>query len=197
MPVCTQEVVRTPSGEELPPRESMIYLVSTIRRNGKFGCEVSRKLGAAAGEFRALAAARKHSSIRMNRKMQLFDALILSKLCYGVASAWLSKADLRRLDGFQAKCLRMILRIGPSFLSRISNERVRQQGGQTQLSKRIRQAQLKLLGQVQTHISSRQTGTEEHCLSQRFSGARNSCAPQACWTSPRRLDRPVHEDRVS
>ena len=57
VPVCTREVVRTPLGEELPPRESMIYLGSTIHRNGKFGYEISRKLCAAAGEFKAMAVA--------------------------------------------------------------------------------------------------------------------------------------------
>ena len=56
-------------------------------------------------------------------------ARMLSKLRYAVASAWLSKAQLRRLDGFQARCLHSILKIPPSFLSRIGNEAVRNRVG--------------------------------------------------------------------
>ena len=82
------------------------------------------------------------------RKIHLFDALIQSKLRYSVASAWLLKADLRRLDGFQARCVRQILKIPCSYFSRVSNSNVLKQGCLQQFSSTVRAMQLNLLGQV-------------------------------------------------
>ena len=82
------------------------------------------------------------------RKIEFFRSLILSKLQYGIASAWLSKADLRRLDGFQARCLRKMLKVPPAFIPRISNERVCRMVDVQSFSKLVRATQLKLLGQV-------------------------------------------------
>jgi len=84
------------------------------------------------------------------RKLQLLEACILSKMKYGIASAWLLKADLRRLDGFHARCLRKILGIKPAYVSRVSNDRVREISGQAPFSERIRTMQCKLLEAVLT-----------------------------------------------
>ena len=46
--------VHKPRGEHIPAKPSMLYLGSTVHANGKFGCEVSRKIGAASGEFKFL-----------------------------------------------------------------------------------------------------------------------------------------------
>ena len=140
--------VKSPTGAEIPPQDSMLYLGSTIHKNGKFGCEISRKNGAASAEFRALQPVWRNASLPKRRKIEFFRSLILSKLRYGFASAWLSKADLRRLDGFQARCLRKMLKVPPAFISRISNERVRQIVDEQPFSKLVRATQLKLLGQV-------------------------------------------------
>ena len=75
----------------------------------------------------------------------------MSKLRYGVSSVWLSKSDLRRLDGFQAGCLRKMLGIAPSYFSRTSNARVRQIAEHRPFSEQVPESQLKLLGQVLTN----------------------------------------------
>ena len=49
--VGTQDGVHTPSGGDIRPQTSMLYLGSTIHMNGKFGSEISRKIGAAHAEF--------------------------------------------------------------------------------------------------------------------------------------------------
>jgi hypothetical protein len=116
--------------------------------NGKFGCEVSRKIGAASAEFKLLHRVWKNASIPKRRKLQIFDAMILSKLRYALSSSWLVKADLRRLDGFEAACLRKMLGIKHSFWSRVSNAEVRKIAGQPPFSETVRSSQLKLLGQV-------------------------------------------------
>ena len=104
-------------------------------------CEVSLQSSGHSAEKTAL---------RMTRKIQLLDAVILSKLLYGVASAWLLKADLRRLDGFHANCLRQMLRIRCAYMyvSRISNDRVRKVAGVEAFSRSVGAMRLKLMRQV-------------------------------------------------
>ena len=149
--VGSEAPVRTPAGDTIPTAESLLYLGSTIHRNGKFGSEISRKIGAAKATFRTLSNVWKNSQLPMRRRLALFDSLILSGLRYGVASAWLSKSDLRRMDGFHAGCLRKMLKIPVAYISRISNEEVRRRVQQQPLSVSIRAMQLKLLGQVLTN----------------------------------------------
>ena len=146
--VCVDSPVHGPNGQVLEAKDSMLYLGSTIHANGKFGCEVSRKIGAASAEFKLLHRVWKNASIPKRRKLRIFDAMILSKLRYALASSWLVKANLRRLDGFEAACLRKLLGIKHSFWSRVSNAKVRQIAGQTPFSETVRASQFKLLGQV-------------------------------------------------
>ena len=140
--------VHTPEGKEIKSQESMVYLGSTLHTNGKFTSEISRKLGAAHATFRSMHQVWKSSMIAKSRKLELFESYIISKLKYGVASVWLSVADLRRLDGFQAACLRKLLKIPAPHISRISNERVREIARQPPISGEVRKCQLELLNSV-------------------------------------------------
>ena len=85
VPIRTEQPVFAPDGARIKAQESMLYLGSTIHGNGRFGCEVGRKIGAAAGDFKALQRVWKHATISRQRKLQLFDSLIQSKLRYATA----------------------------------------------------------------------------------------------------------------
>ena len=126
----------------------MLYLGATIHADGKFGCEISRKIGAASAAFKCLCEVWKNTSVTMRRKLHIFNMVVVSKLKYGVASAWLSRADLRRLDGFHAKCLRKMLKIPAAYISRISNDSVRNKAGVQPLSASVAKAQLALMEAV-------------------------------------------------
>ena len=84
----------------------------------------------------------------MKKKLQLFESYVLSKLRYSIASAWLSKSDLRRVDGFQANCLRRLMGLPPPHISRVSNERVRTMAGQQAFSRIVEDLQVGLLDRV-------------------------------------------------
>ena len=62
-----------------------------------------------------------------------------SKLLYCLHTAWLNKAFFRRLDGFQARCMRKIRGIPHSYLSRVSNVEV------------LKQAAAKPYSEISTH----------------------------------------------
>ena len=56
-----------------------------------------------------------------SKKIRIFEACVLSKLLYSLHVGVLNTAERRRLDGFQARCLRKILRIAPAYISRTPN----------------------------------------------------------------------------
>jgi len=82
------------------------------------------------------------------RKFAIFQAVIVSRMIYGLSSAWLNVAEMRRLNGFQCRCLRVIQRIPPSFVSRVSNKVVLQESGQVQLGRQLLKQQLLMFGRV-------------------------------------------------
>ena len=90
----------------------------------------------------------KHTSLTKACKLEIFQAVVTSRLLYSLNSAWLNVAEVRRLNGFQCRCLRSILRIKPSFISRVPNTVVLQQAAQTQFGRQLLRQQLLLYGRV-------------------------------------------------
>ena len=90
----------------------------------------------------------KHANIAKQRKYAICMSCVISKLLYGLESLWLLQADLQRLDGFFARCLRKIAGILPSFYSRVSNEKVLQKFDATPLSVVLKRRQVMLYGKL-------------------------------------------------
>jgi hypothetical protein len=140
--------LRKPNGESIPCSDTMTYLGVSLQADGRRKNELGRKLGIAWSDFSKLAQLWKHTSLSAHRKAQIFQSVVTSKLLYGLSSAWWNVSDQRRLDGFQAKCLRRIVRVAPAFISRVSNEIVRKMAWQMQYSMQLLQQQLLLYGKI-------------------------------------------------
>ena len=80
--------------------------------------------------------------------MHIFQAIVAAQVLYGLSSSWLTTAQVQRLNGFQARCLRRILRIPSSFVSRISNKSVVERAKTKSFSSQLLKQQLLLLGRV-------------------------------------------------
>jgi hypothetical protein len=126
----------------------MVYLGGLITADGHTDSELSRRIGAAAGEFKALRSFWSHANVSRKRKLQLFHSLVVSKLQYGLSTVWLVTAQRRRLDGFYARCLRRVLGIPSAYASRISNKTVLQRAEVLPFSDQVLKRQLLLLGKV-------------------------------------------------
>jgi len=126
----------------------MVYLGATLSADGRVKTELSKKFGQAWADFSKLLRFWNHCSVSIRRKVQIFQSVITSRLLYGLSSAWLNAAERRRLDGFQARCLRKILRIPPPFLSRVSNRTVLQRSEQSPYATQLLRQQLLLFGKV-------------------------------------------------
>ena len=67
---------------------------------------------------------------------------------YGLSSAWLHVKEQRQLDGFQAKCLRKLLRVRRSYFSRVSNQKILEQSRQVSHTVQLLKQQLLLYGKI-------------------------------------------------
>ena len=146
--VCTSSCLHSPQGDVVGDSCSLVYLGGLLTSDGRADSELSRRIGMALGEFKGLQKFWGHAGIGRSRKLELFHALVVSKLRYGLSTVCLVKAQRRRLYGFYARCLRKVLGIPPSFVSRISNKTVFERAGASPLTEQILHQQLVLLGKA-------------------------------------------------
>ena len=148
LPVRCEARIKKPNGDYVVSKESLLYLGSFLCDNGNIGPELNRRLGAARAEFETLCRVWNHTVLPKAEKIQIFEFGVLSKLLYYLHTAWLNKAELRRLNAFLAKCFRKILNIPHSFVSRISNKIVLEQSGRQEISPILTYRQLVLFGKI-------------------------------------------------
>ena len=142
------------NGNALQVVDEAVYLGGLVSCNGRPVCELTRRMGEAGRTFRTLQAVWKHANINRTRKIKIFEACVLSKLLYGLESAWLPRADRNKLDGFFARCLRKIYAIKPAFLSRVSNAEVLARASAKPLSTNLLARQLIYYGKIACRESS-------------------------------------------
>ena len=132
--VRSDEKILSIDGSEVASKSSIKYLGCLLSADGAIQSELSRRLGLAAADFKALCRVWAHASINRTRKLQIYKGCVESTLMYGLHTCWLNKSQRRRLDGFQARCLRRLLGILPSFLSHVPNKDVLSAAGTAPLS---------------------------------------------------------------
>ena len=86
---CTEQIRHT-DGKGVCPEEELRYLGASISDDGRIQTELGRRLGMAHADFRALSKLWHHASLSRARKVQVFNATFVSKLMYGLATAWLN-----------------------------------------------------------------------------------------------------------
>ena len=126
----------------------MEYLGALISKDGRPDSEISRRIGIASADFRALCKLWSHANVSKRDKLQYFRSLVVARLVYGLSTIWMVTAQKRRLDGFYCRCLRRILRIPAAFVSRVSNAKVLAEADCLPLSTQILHKQLVLMGKV-------------------------------------------------
>ena len=135
-----------PDGKRLEPKISIVYLGSSVAMDGHIESELARRIGMAQAELVALQKVWRHTSLSKAEKYDIYRAVVISRLMYGLQVAWLGKASLRKLDGFNARCLRKMMGIPPAYHSRVSNKAVLDRMGARSLSKLLLEQQLGYLG---------------------------------------------------
>ena len=121
LPIRCNFRVLQPDGCPIECKSSMIYLGNLLDEFSDIGSELNRRLGSARAAFKTLTQVWKHTHISRQHEVRIFEACIGSQLLYCLHTVWLNKAALRKLDGFQARCLRKIPGVPHAYVSRISN----------------------------------------------------------------------------
>ena len=98
------------------------------------GCEIGIKLGSREELNRRFANTMvtmrkldlfwRHSNCGTAIKLQVADAVLRSKLLYGIESSQLTPAAVRRLETFQLKVIRKILKMNTTFIDRANTNEV-------------------------------------------------------------------------
>ena len=102
----------------------------------------------ASADFKLLDTLWTHAKVTNRDKYKIYLACIVSKLLYGLQTAWLTKAQVTKLDGFHAKCVRRIVGVKHSYWSRISNVEVLSYVNAVQLGKLLLEQQLCVFGKI-------------------------------------------------
>ena len=89
-------------------RAVIVYLGSLLSADGRADEELSRRLGMAGARFRELTVVWGRSRISTRRRLRLFNAYVGRRVMYALHPCWLNATERRRLDGFEARCLRRI-----------------------------------------------------------------------------------------
>ena len=140
--------VSTPDGTLINATASMEYLGSAIHGDGCSDHEVNRRIAFARADFDILAKTWTHSALTWRQKLNIYGSLVESKLLYSMVSLVLTTAQKRRLDGFQNRCLRKIIGVLPSYVSRVSNATVRARACYTPATDLLLKRRLQQLGKV-------------------------------------------------
>ena len=126
----------------------MQYLGTTLSNDVHDQHELVKRIAMAKKDFLALDCVWKRSSLTWKRKLRIFNSLIESKLLYSLSTICLTVSQERQLNGFQNRCLRVIIGTKPSYVSRVSNAAVLAKSGHTLATDLLRYRQCRLLDQV-------------------------------------------------
>nr|KAG5687784.1 hypothetical protein BaRGS_025678 [Batillaria attramentaria] len=107
---------------EVEEVESFTYLGANVTKDGGGTADIKKRIALASASFKRLSNIWQATNISRKTKASLFKSLVLSVLLYGCETWKLTKGEEKRLDIFQTKCLRRILKI--RWQQHVSNKTV-------------------------------------------------------------------------
>jgi hypothetical protein len=148
MRVCTEEERRVKvEGVELKEVEEFTYLGSKISKTGGTEEDVLARVQKAKASFASLSQIWKSSVYGQMTKLRLFNAIVKSTLLWGCESWAMNKKCEKRLQVFQMRCLRRILRI--FYPNLVSNVEVLRRAGQRDIILEIVERKWRWIGHIQ------------------------------------------------
>ena len=117
-------------GGYMPIADRAPYLGTNMSAKGNPHFEISTRIISTTTTLNKLGLFWKKAPVSTTWKLRVHDAVITSKLLYGLESASLTDAEYERLDSFQIKAVRKMLGIKHSYHSHVSNETVMHRANQ-------------------------------------------------------------------
>ncbi|GFR66832.1 endonuclease-reverse transcriptase [Elysia marginata] len=150
------------------------YLGANIEADGKITPDIRKRLAIATSKLKSMMNIWKSQSTPL--KMRILKSCIFPVATYGCETD-ANKKDVEKIDAFEMKCYRKILRI--PWTARRTNQNILQELGmkERQLLKNIKQLKLKYFGHVVRH-----NNLEKLCLEGAVEGRRGRGRPRRRWT---------------
>ena len=106
------------NGDKVKPQEEVKYLGCHLNQSGDVTREIKQRIANCMTTLKQLDKFWRHSSCPESFKIIVQDAVIRTKVLYGMESAELKKSDMDKLNVFQLKGLRKILKMETTFVNR-------------------------------------------------------------------------------
>ena len=138
--------VRFADGQLVAHRHKVKYLGCTLNLKADTQREIKSRIGICMGIMRKLDLFWLHARCPIKWKVLVFDAVIRSKLLYGVETAMLTDGALRKINVFQLKGLRKILKLKTTFIDRSNTSQVVLEKANTAIQEEGSHRKVKLFG---------------------------------------------------
>lgn len=132
--------------EEVEEVNEFVCLGAKVSKDGGGTEDIKNRLSKARGAFQNLTKVWNTRSITKITKINLFKTLVRSVLLYKSETWKMTKCEEKKLDAFQSKCLRRILRI--MWPTRVSNKEIIHIASVNRISDKIRRRQWNWIGHV-------------------------------------------------
>ena len=170
----TSDII-TVDGETVECLENFEYLGSKIEGNGKCSNEIKRRTAMAAGQLKKMEKIWKGQD--KQTKLKIVRACIFPTAIYGCEGWTLTTADEKKINAFETKCYRRMLKI-PWIEKRKNTEILKElKVGHDWLLNNIKARKLSYFGHLK-----RQDSLERHILEARLEGKRRKGRPTRRWT---------------
>ena len=157
--------------------DSFVYLGSKISNDADCMNEVKSRLAMGMVVMNKLTKIWRNKSIRNNTKLRLMKALAWSVATYGCESWTLKKEEERRIQAFENKCLRKMLRV--SWTQMMNNDTVyKTAGAAMELLGHVKGRKLRYFGHM---IRNQQDTIESSVMTGLVEGVRKRGRPRISW----------------
>jgi len=111
-------------GKRVTKADKVEYLGGVITAEASRNAEISNRMSKALGTCKKLKLFWRQTNAHIGWKIQVYNAIIISQLIYGLNTLNITPAIKDRLNAFHMRGLRYILNIEHSYYSHITNEEV-------------------------------------------------------------------------
>ena len=167
------------NGERLEQVHEFPYLGSLITDNGECTREVHSRLAKGHGMSSKLKKIWQSHGISIPTKIRLLKALVWPVATYGCESWTLKKTDEAKINAFEMKCLRQVLRV--SWMAKKTNEWVLKTAGvERSLLTSVKHRKLAYFGHI---MRKRGDNLEKEIMQGTTPGSRTRGRPKTAWMS--------------
>ena len=174
----------TVSNQELKQVSCFKYLGSQITYNLQSLTEIRSRIGIATSTLVKLDSIWKNNNITLKTKLRFMKAIVLATMTYGCESWTLNAQSEKRINAFEMKCYRKILRI-PYTAHRtnenVKDEIVHQCGNQETLLSIVKRRKIQWFGHVTRNDKS--LSLANITMHGRVPGERGRGRPRKTWLS--------------